>query len=236
LGAFVAYFLKKQSWLTRSVLLLIPLLIAFNLFQSRQFLKGIIHSSRMTKDYYHAVFMKRHIPEGSKNLLLIDRNMSPQQLLNSGTDFRERRLVHMTFDDIGIMPDTILMAGANGKVISLSKDQQLTPHFEIPFADLRLTEYGILKISARVFSFHTIEENQFVIKAAFIHNGFAYHYRLQHFTSNEFKPAAWNTVEMYYLTPEVRRPENLFHTSFWLRGEHPVYVDEFKVSLFIPQK
>jgi hypothetical protein len=236
LGAFIAYFLRKKGWLNKAVLLLIPILIAFNLFQSWQFLKGIIHSSRMTPDYYHAVFLKRHIPEDSRKLLLIDRNMSPQQILNSGIAFRERRLVHMTFDEIGVIPDTNLIDGVKGKVIRLNTEQQTSPQFEIPYADLRLREYGILKIRARVLSFKPVEENPFVIKAAFIHNGFAYNYKLQGFTSDKFTPGQWNTVEMLYLTPEVRRPENLFLTSVWLRGNHPVFVDDFKVSLLIPQK
>ena len=48
-------------------------MIALNLFQTWQFEKRIINASRMSKEYYWAVFGNTSIPKGAEKLLLINR-------------------------------------------------------------------------------------------------------------------------------------------------------------------
>ncbi len=234
LGTLLNYFQNKnQSW-QRSFLVLIPVLILFNLFQSWQFKEGIIHTSRMTRDYYRAVFLKTEIDPSVKKLLLIDRGLEPEQILQSGQKFTSRLLAVFNFESAGFVPDSSLLPGAHGYVIQLNPAEPLSPKFEISYAELGLDEYGILKISTRLFNPHQAEANPVSIKAAFVHNGYPYHYRAKELTSELLKPGQWNEVQMLYLTPEVRRPSNLFHTNIWLQGEHNIYIDEMKVELLIP--
>ncbi|MBI1837144.1 MAG: hypothetical protein HYR91_07745 [Flavobacteriia bacterium] len=61
---------KKAIYYT----LIFLILIGFNLFQTYQIDRGIIHTSRMTKDYYFSIFGQINPPsEKQKNMLLIDR-------------------------------------------------------------------------------------------------------------------------------------------------------------------
>lgn len=71
-------FILQQWWENRkSWLLGIMLLLAgFNMFQSYQMQKGIIHGSRMTAAYYFSIFGQITPPTAQQNdLLLIDRNL-----------------------------------------------------------------------------------------------------------------------------------------------------------------
>jgi len=70
LAAFIDIMLKqKRKWLQRSAVAIVFLLIALNLFQVRQYYKGIIHYVSMTKEAYWSVFLKTERPENFDKLL-----------------------------------------------------------------------------------------------------------------------------------------------------------------------
>jgi hypothetical protein len=200
------------------------------LFQSRQFLKGIIHSSRMTKAYYKEVFLSMKLPADAEKLLLVDRNKSPEQLLASG-NFTKKNIVVQTFENEGVDASIFGLNDARGKVIELSPKAQFSPKFETDYQSLGIEEYGILKITARVFVTESPEVNPFSLTATFMHNGFAYYYKSKKADPNEIKLNQWNEMELLYLIPEVRRPDDNFRVTVWHRGEKPVYVDEVTVDL-----
>ncbi len=71
LGAFVYFAFSRKSILLFSILFL---LVSFNLFQTYQIDKGILHTSNITKDYYFSVFGQLEKPTvEQRKLLLIDR-------------------------------------------------------------------------------------------------------------------------------------------------------------------
>jgi hypothetical protein len=234
MGFLIEGFLHRNIILKSFISALLIVLITFNLFQSHQFLKGIIHSSRMTKAYYKEVFLSMHLPADSEKLLLVDRNKSPKQLLASG-NFTKRNIVVQTFENEGVDASVFGLKDARGKVVELSPKAQFSPKFETDYQSLGIEEYGILKITARVFFTESPEENPFSITATFMHNGFAYYYKSKKASSNELKINQWNELELLYLTPEVRRPDDIFRVTIWHRGEKPIYVDEVTIDLMQPE-
>jgi hypothetical protein len=187
----------------------------------------------MTKEYYQSVFLKTKVNPEDFGKLLIDRNLTPEQILQSGIKFKTRRLANMTFDD-GTIPDSNAAIVSNGKVAMLNKDIQYSPYFELKYEDLNIKNYGIIRIYARVFISHSAEENPLSLTATFMNKGYPYNYFAHNYLNEQLNVNQWNDVEVFYLVPEVRRPEDLFRTVFWLKGKYPVYVDDFVVELIEP--
>lgn len=224
----------RRSWLVRfSFFILLLLIVALNQFQSWQFLRGFIHSARMTKEAYHAVFLKTVPPPNLEQLWLVDRTKNPEQLLQSGREYRSCTLAHYTFDDQPAQ-SVWLPEGNDGGVYVLSPDQPFSPVYETNWYRLSLHEFGIIRISAKVYADVAPSEKPFFLTATFMHNGYAYAYASKMPESESFIPGAWNKVEMYYLTPEVRKPTDPFRATLWLPGEGRVLVDDFKVELLTP--
>lgn len=236
LGMLVEYVLRKKLWIRTTFGLLIFGLIAFNLFQSWQFLNGIIHSSRMTEKYYKAVFLKTSIPENAQKTLLVDRSLTPLQILESGMAFKTRNLARQHFEDVGITPDSSIIRSSNGKVFRVDENTPFSPAFDIQYKNLNVKEFGIIKIRARIFPLRKQEENAVLATATFMHNGYAYNYRSYGFTTEQLKPFQWNDVEVLYLTPEARKPFDVFRATFWLTGKLPVYIDDVAIDLLEPEE
>ncbi|HMM11951.1 MAG TPA: hypothetical protein PKE03_07655 [Bacteroidales bacterium] len=224
----------KSSWMVKvPFFVLLLLLLAFNQFQSWQFLQGHIHSARMTREAYRAVFLKTAPPADLEKLWLVDRTKSPEQLLESGRRFRVCTLAHYTFDDqpaVASMPP----AGADSGFFVLSPQQPFSPVYETDWQRLSLHEFGIIRVSARVYANASPAIQPFYLTATFMHNGYAYAYKSRLPDPESFEIGAWNEVELYYLTPEVRKPTDPFRATIWLPGEGEVLLDDFKVELFLP--
>ncbi|MBK9291432.1 MAG: hypothetical protein IPM52_07380 [Bacteroidetes bacterium] len=229
-----------QAALRKSLLVRLPfafvlvMLVALNQFQSWQFLQGMIHSARMTKEAYKAVWLKTAPPAKLEQLWLVDRTKTPEHLMQSGRKFRICTLAHYTFDDQPLS-NTGMPPGLNGGVFALSPDQPFSPLYETDWHRLSLHEFGIIRVSARVYAEFSPAEQPFYLTATFMHNGYAYAYGSKMPDPELFVPGEWNEVDFYYLTPEVRKPTDRFRATLWLPGSGLVLVDEFKVELLVPE-
>lgn len=71
-----ALWVRSGQTLKRLILVFGFVCFLLNVFQSWQFTQGILHPSRMTADYYEAIFGQTTIPERAQTLLLVDRSFS----------------------------------------------------------------------------------------------------------------------------------------------------------------
>ncbi|MDP3445935.1 MAG: hypothetical protein Q8T08_24000, partial [Ignavibacteria bacterium] len=184
--------------------------------------------------YYKAVFLNKNVAPETKKLLLLDRKLSPEQILQSDRKFHSRQMVYQNFEDNGVFPDSAAMKEANGKVMQLTKESPFSPYFEVTYREMAVKEFGIIKIKARIFTTIPVDQNPILITATFMHKGYAYYYRGYRLTTEQITPFQWNEVEVFYLTPEVRRPEDPFRVTIWLKGDYPVYVDDVTAEISEP--
>ncbi len=235
LGFFIQFVLERKLWVKVLSIILFVFFVYFSVIQFLQIINGTINSSRMTKEYYKAVFLKTQIPAGANDLLLIDRSLTPEQILKSGRKFSSRMLGQLTFEENGILPDSSILPDYQGKVAELNPKKPFSPPFDIIYNQLSVSEFGILKIRAKVFITKPANENPLTFTATFTHLGIAYQYYGHTYTKDELKVNQWNEVEMYYLTPEVLSNDDPFRTTFWLRGTHSVYIENVSVELLVPE-
>ena len=226
-------FEKTKVWLRIVFSMLIILLVSLNLFQSWQFLHGIIHTSRMTKGYYSQVFLKTSVPNGAFNYLLVDRNKNPEEILQHG-NFIEKNLTIQDFEEVGISLDSLGIKPLNGKAIKLSPQNPFSPAFDIQFKDLDIDDFGIIKIQTHVFAPSLPLSSPLYITATFLHKGQPYYYKSKNIVNGVVEFNVWNKASLLYLVPEVRSLDDIFRFTIWHKGESPIYIDEISIDLIEP--
>ena len=86
-----------------------------------------------------------------------------------------------------------------------------------------------------VFSEIPFSANPASIIATFVHKGFGYKYTGFDLDKMKLEPGKWNSVTFDYLTPEVRRPDDLLKVYLWHRGKKSLWMDNLKVVAYIPK-
>ena len=74
MAAMFAYLFKQTSLVKYSSTSLIICLVLFNMFQTHQYRKGILHWDSMTKQAYWAVFLKTQKPGNFDQLIETPNN------------------------------------------------------------------------------------------------------------------------------------------------------------------
>ncbi len=234
LAALIETVLRQKTWKKLLFFLLLVVLIAFNLFQSWQFLSGIIHTSRMTKAAYEAVFLKTKPVQNMQDLLTFDYNQSPERVYQQYT-FETLNTYQLSFND-GIDPALDSVPVFAGKAAKLKNTQPYSGYIDIPFDQLGLDDFGLIRITAHAFSHFTPNKNPFFITATFMHNGYAYGYRSFVFDGETFDTTEWNTLSFLYLTPVIRKKKDVLRVQAFLKGTEPVYIDEIEVEVLKPKR
>jgi hypothetical protein len=234
LAALIEAFLQQKTGKKLLFLTLLVVLIAFNLFQSWQFLNGIIHTSRMTKAAYEAVFLKTKPAPNMQELLLFDHNQTAEAVYQQYA-FETVKTYSLSFDD-GIDPSIDSIPVFHKNAALLTEAYRHSPYIDIPFQDMNLDDFGIVRITASAFSKAPLDQNPFIISASFMHKGYAYGYQAFYFDKDAFLTDQWNTQSFWYLTPVIRRKSDVLRVQAYLEGGNPVYVDEIKVEVLKPKR
>jgi hypothetical protein len=235
LGSLISYFGEKRMIINAGFLSILIILLIFNLFQSWQFLHGIIHPTRMTKEFYNEVFLKTKIPAGINKLLLIDRNANPTMLLQNNAELTLKQLDFQDFGNNGQQIENTQDSTNLTKVYKLSQQNCYSPKFEIPYALLTNKEYTVIRVEADVYISANANKNPLLLGMNFEHNEYPYYERITTFDSIQLTVGQWNKVTMDYLTPEVRRPDDRFQTNFYLKGQSDVYLDNVRITVYEPK-
>lgn len=231
LGFLIQNLFDKGRTIRWLILTLLAILLGFNLFQSWQFLRGIIHSSRMTQPYYEAVFLKTQIPEGATKLLLIDRNKDPKLIFEEDS-FSARTIVVQNLE-----ADAAARPSPDGSMaVELRPDNPFSSAIDLVYSQhLAVKDYGLLRITALVYCQTPPDDNPTSLTATFMHKMFAYNYRNQRLTNAATPLGHWVEAEMLYLIPEVRRPDDIFRFTVYHTGQMPVWVKNVKIELLEPK-
>lgn len=234
LGAFFHYILTKIKAVKTIAFIMFFLLIVLNLFQHWQYKVGIIDDMRMTKPYYFAVFGRtKPVTEAEKRLLLVERSLTAVE------QFNNRDLYFLKNTVIIEASDTLLPAIDNiNKYKILNQNDLFTPAYYLNFNEITNADHVFFVITAMVYPIHSITENPFSLVATFEHKSQPYKYRAtdSETLAKTLKLNEWNTIEMIYLTPEVRSVYDRFAIYYWLRGSKDLIVGPIKIEIFEPKR
>ncbi|MFO7670235.1 MAG: hypothetical protein R6W31_11290 [Bacteroidales bacterium] len=213
LGYFLVWlFEQKRAFKTAGLVLLSGLLL-LNIFQTVQYANGTIHGDRMTRAYYFAVFGKLNASEEDRNLLLVDRTFESKESFTNQTGYTSRlweKLDSLSLDSINIY----------------------SPAIESTYERLTRHDHAWIRITAFVYPTEDIIQNPFSLVVHFTHNEYPYKYRGYNSEEMDLQLNQWNRITFDYLTPEVRRKDNLLKIYFWNRGTGQIFIDDFQVEVF----
>lgn len=214
--------LLQQSRLKLIFYPLIALLVFFNLFQTYQADKGIIHNHRMTRDYYWSVFGQTEIPTSKQmELLYFDNNRDfifPDELER---DFRESKTVVKRFKP----------------AFKLNSQTLYSPTLDLRAGDVSQKEYFIIHatwkyegdtsaLRGKVFYgavFHGSKTNSYAWLGKGIEDP-----KLVHNPREK-------TLCYTYVSPHIRSQEDVIRFGAWAQSGEEITLTGLKVEVYEPK-
>jgi hypothetical protein len=238
LASLIYNLITRKRMLSCLVFLSFFFLILLNLFQTRQYAKGIIHPSRMTKDYYFAVFGRMNaVDDEKKQLLLVERSQFTQSSFPHPERYTLKMQLSTDFLNHPDIPETQKINDSTGFAgVRLLSEHIYTPAFRRSYWDMTKADHLYFIIRSRFFLTEDPVLNPLSLVVHFTHKGRPYHYRAYD-TENHastLKINEWNDLEMIYLSPEVRKPWDELSFYYWFRGSHDALVDNIHVEVWEP--
>jgi hypothetical protein len=230
LGFIINYFISAiPIRLRNSALAVLCLLIFLNLFQTWQFLHGIIHPSRMTGQAYMAVFGKTKIPLNLEKLLLIDRESAESSKIDESEYAKTKE---WTEDFEHTKNASLIEAHSGTHSFEMDSAKIYSPVIEKMYKEITTQDYAKLKVSVQVYCPGNVKPVHGSLVAAFDHKGYSYGYKRIDTESLNIEPDRWTEISMLYLTPVIRVKTDKLKVYFLQRGSAIVYVDDIKVEVW----
>ncbi len=197
--------------------------VILNLFQSWQWVNGIIDKERMTKEYYIAVFGRTAIDRNKLDkLLLVDRSTGTDQL----PEHLERYTGKMVYQYNQLMVDDTTQA------LRLDSKNQFSPGPDIPFKDLTKSDHVWIKSSIEVWLPEGYSGKMPHLVSSFHYKNAAYKYRGATIDEDKAVRGEWQTITYWYLSPEVRTLDDNLKVYLWHNDSTCIYIRNLKVEVF----
>ena len=209
---------KRWKWIA---VVLGVFIVALNLFQSWQFEIGIIDRGRMTRKYYGAIFGKTDVDrEKLDTLLMVSRST---ETLEEFTDF-DRYSKHVIFETPFQSDSDTLQA------LTLSGADTFFDGINLPFHEITSNDHAWIHAKLECFIPESFEGESPLLVASFHYKSKAYKYRVREFLNDSTARGKWSSVEMWYLTPEVRSLNDNLAIYIWNRADSQVYFRNFTIE------
>ncbi|MGB1004221.1 MAG: glycosyltransferase family 39 protein, partial [Salibacteraceae bacterium] len=227
LGYFLVWLKDQETGLKVFISFLILIALGLNVFQTAQFNRGIIDGDRMTKEAYLASFGKLTKPDDYDRLLLVNRSVQGKEGFKYRETYSNKVLAHLNFND---SDGELGYTGCCSMVLDSS--HLYTPAIESSYQEITQKDHVWFRISAWVYVEEEVKQNEIKIVAHFEHNGFIYDYNVHNINPDNLVLGQWNEIELYHLSPEVRKKKNRFKSYVWYTGSSRLLVDDLRVEVF----
>ncbi|MEI6816885.1 MAG: hypothetical protein WCL14_09770 [Bacteroidota bacterium] len=237
LGYFLQYIIERKFIIKLFCMLFFSIFIVINLFQTYQYKKGIIHGSRMTKEYYFSIFGNVSKDESLEKLLLINRTFDGKESFKNEVDYTNKTISNLDFENINDnknLSDSIFHTGHHSYV--MDSVIEFSPSIRCAYDQITKKPFAWIRASAYIYSSTDLKENPVSMVICFNHKGFAYKYSSFDLGKMNFETNKWNKFSFDYLTPEVRRTSDELQVYIWHRGKKAICIDDFKVEAFEQKK
>ncbi len=234
LGYLLVWLFEQKRVIKTAGLVLLSGLLLLNIFQTVQYANGTIHGDRMTRAYYFAVFGKLNASEEDRNLLLVDRTFESKESFTNQKGYTSRLLKRLDFEQAE-SADSIPVYSGN-YAFSLDTIHIYSPAIESTYGELTIHDHAWIRITAFVYPTEDIIQNPFSLVVHFTHNDYPYKYRAYNSEDMDLQLNQWNRITFDYLTPEVRRKDNLLKIYFWNRGTGQIFIDDLQAEVFEKEK
>lgn len=212
-GFFLQAIGEKRNFVRIPVYLIAAVLLCLNLFQTWQFRKKIISASDMTRRAYFANFFQTDASKCDPSLLLVWRDPSGIEEMDTNRCYVERFLTKETFGEEGFQTDSTV---------------EFSPAVRIPYKEITGKDHAWMRIRCEIMPCAPVAENPGYLTVTFQHGEKNYKYRTFPL-SDSLAVGQWNPIEVMYLTPEIRIRTDELVIYYWHQGRQPVRIRNVEV-------
>jgi len=230
LGYFLIWLFEQRKALRDKGVTLLLMLLLLNIFQTIQYANGTINGDRMTREYYFAILGKLQATNEDKKLLLVDRSFESTETFSNETDYTSRVVKIFDFERVDTEDGIPVYSGHRSN--TLDSANIISAAIEIPYKDLTARDHAWLRITANVFPKSDIVQYPFSLVVHFTHNDYPYKYKVFDSEKMNLRTNQWNTVNFDYLTPEVRKQDDLLKVYFRNRGSGQIFINDLQLEVF----
>lgn len=213
------------------------LCICLNLFQIWQEMNGILHTYRMSQEYYFASFFKTEIVP--KDFYKLEINRNNEHLYD--TVFTTKRTLYFSgFEDHNGESEMISLDGIaypSDPTAQLNASSHYTPYRSWTFNEMAKSSEVVM-----LFSFDYLcnagdceSDLKLVSRIEDHKSGMIYSWGSEFIAEMDSCSAtktAWKRCSLIYVPPHQRSMEDFMYSYFWQLGESSVNIDNFKIELF----
>ena len=237
LGYFIQFLLSKKTVVKIAATIIFILFAALNIFQARQIAMGIIHGSRMTKEYYFATFLKKHLTDDDRKLLLIKRSETGIDIFPDEENYNKKLLGFESYEEPLQYKeqffDTSVVFQGNYS-IKLDSTLVYTPSIKATFDEVTDDYYAWIRASVKFYPTEDLTGHDLFLVVTFDYEGVAHKWKSMS-TSRMPEPIRlnqWNTMTLDYLTPEIRSRDEKLSVYVWNPRNAKAYIDNLEVEVF----
>ncbi|MBL7915991.1 MAG: hypothetical protein JNL49_13230 [Bacteroidia bacterium] len=206
---------------------LICLIVIFNMFQTWQYSKDIIHPSRMTWKAYKATLLKTQTPANFTDLLMVDRDKVNSDTIEI-TSYKKTKELLLDFENGG---GNSSEQKANGKFsYVLSHAEQYTPSIKQKYREISSRDHLKIKFSAKVFLKSSYSAGELYVR--FENHGKEYGVKKLWVDSSLIPTGSWQEVTFYYFTPVIRVDNDKMKLYFVSKANDVIFIDDLKAEVF----
>ena len=204
---------EKRNLVKIPFFILTLLFLILNLFQTWQFRKKIISASDMTRAAYLANFFQTDVTKCNRSLLMVWRDPSGIETMDTSRHYTEHFLIKESFGTEGFQTDSTI---------------EFSPAVRIPYKEITKKDHAWMRIRCEIMPCAPVSENPGYFTVTFQHNEKNYKYRTFPL-SDSLLVNQWNTIEVLYLTPEIRTRNDELVIYYWHQGKQPVRIRNVEV-------
>ena len=209
-GYLVEFAMKQKKVLSAALLILLTALSGLNLFQQWQQRSGLIHPTRMTKEYYWKVFLKTEKKKEWNELLLVHRDYGGNE------NFWDKENYKIVYEELIFDNDTILF-------------NEFPVNSKIQFSSLTSEDHLWIEIRLRG-KCATCESSP----ALYITNKMYFRekgYGWKGFPV-KFSDSTFTTIVASRLTPNLRTREDVISTGIWNRFKNRININHMSIIYY----
>lgn len=237
MGFFIQRLSEHKLVVKSFFIMVFSIFIFLNVFQTWQFINGIINGERMTYAYYKAVFLKTAIPADALYLLEPDLD-SPSSMDFPGKDmFNSRTISYLDFDTLNTLFVNPLQLDStlyySGKYcLRMDSNFIYSPTLRISMNELSNKDFVWVGVSFDYFPRYDLKENPASLVVHMTIDGNCRDftkYRALDLEALPYKVGEWNKAEFFYLTPRVFTREDNLVVYLYNRSSKSIYFDNFHI-------
>lgn len=216
LGVFIT-FIKSKKVLRYTFTVLASLFLVLNLFQTWQMNERIIHPTRMSQEYYFAIFGKTEAPFNGEELMLVERaTVNKSKPSNLNLYKKDKELASM------------------GEV-HFNTDQEFVDFKRFKMSDITPADHAWIHVTGKSSIQQLGDQEQYLMVTAFTHKETKYNWVAWSPTEmgSNHNDSTLVDIDIWYLTPEVRSLENKFVFEIWNRAKSEATITDFKIETYI---